>query len=133
MHLALDVEKLDIEDESSVWWNDSSGAGRSISEVRRALQVGALSNAHRGNTLVPAANHLTDADLERERRATVTARVELLAAWCLQVARVVHDHCITAFREASILLNIIIINLFVYMLSNELLKYATKASLIRID
>lgn len=109
MHLALDVEKLDIEDESSVWWNDSSSAGRSIGEVRRALQVGALSNAHRGNTLVPAANHLTDADLERERRAAVTARVELLAAWCLKVARVVHDHCITAFREASILLNIIII------------------------
>mmetsp|Transcript_27694 Transcript_27694/g.70073 ORF Transcript_27694/g.70073 Transcript_27694/m.70073 type:complete len:316 (+) Transcript_27694:1-948(+) len=76
---SVDLEQLHVEDQVRAGGDNVSGSTIAVAHVRRDLQCGALAQGHLHDALVPAADHLTHADLERERLVAVAARVELLA------------------------------------------------------
>src|SRR6185436_14810590 len=57
----------------------AAGAARAVAEIGRDDQRPRAADLHPGNTLIPAADHLPGAELERKRLTVVLRAVELLA------------------------------------------------------
>src|SRR5579863_5842988 len=90
---ALHVEQFDVEDQGRVRRYDAAGAARAITELRRNDQSALAADFHRGDTFVPARNHLALSDRKLERIVAIDRGVELLALLAILVepAGVMHD------------------------------------------
>lgn len=97
--LAVDCKELNFEDERRVRRNNWGEATSAIGVVRRADQVGLLTERQLLHTLVPASNHLTHSDPGTEGLTTVTRGVELIAVR-LKLSNIVHIDRITRLRES---------------------------------
>ena len=71
-----EVHDFDLEEERGVGRNDSACAGRAVSVVGRASQLGLLALLELADSLIPASDDLADADLEREGLSAGSTRVE---------------------------------------------------------
>ena len=65
--ILLRIQQFDIEDQRGVGGDDAAGAASAIAEFRRNDQGALAADFHAGDTFVPAADHLLDAELETER------------------------------------------------------------------
>merc|ERR1711998_248880 len=74
---SVDLQKLDLEDELGVGWNNSASAPRAVAVVRGDGQLRLLAYGHLHDALVPSFDHLPDADGELEGLAAVAGGVEL--------------------------------------------------------
>lgn len=72
----LDINKLNLKSQGRLGGDQLTCALVSVAEVRGDDELPLLPNAHVQQTLLPSLDHLTNADLELERLATVVARVE---------------------------------------------------------
>src|SRR5256714_12038864 len=103
MSSLLDLEELDIEEQRRVGRNRAAGAALTVAQLRRDDQRALAANLHPGNALVPAADDLPAAQLERERLAVVLRAVEFLPVLVgglrvVQPAGVMHTHLMAALR-----------------------------------
>src|SRR5262249_31296579 len=96
----VDAEQLDVEVELGVGRNDPTRAARAIAERRRDDQASFAPHLHRHHPLVPAGDHLPDADDELERLPAVARAVELLAV--RERAGVVHRHPLALLRRGAL-------------------------------
>src|SRR5438132_10561550 len=65
--LSLDAEELDVEQQRRIGWNRPTRAALTVAKLRRDHQGAHAADFHPGDALVPAANHLSAAQLERDR------------------------------------------------------------------
>src|SRR6478672_3953929 len=88
----LHRQQFDVEHQCRIRRNDAAGPTRAVAERGRNDQRALAADIHRGDTLVPARDHLTLADLELERLVAVDGRIEFLAllAVLVEPSRVVH-------------------------------------------
>lgn len=89
-------QQLNVEGEGGIRWNNSWMATASVGVVRRAHQLGTLSDRHLSDALVPAADDLALADGEPERLAAGAGRIEHGSV--VQRAGVVHDGNLALLR-----------------------------------
>ncbi len=75
----IHAEQVDDEDERLAGADDAARTPIAVAELRRDDESPATADAHAGDTVVPALDHLARAESERERLAAVPRRVELLA------------------------------------------------------
>lgn len=76
----MDLEQLNLEDEGGLGGNDGREAAGTVSKLVGDGETGLLANAELGNTLVPALDDSSDADLGLEgATAGLAGRVELAA------------------------------------------------------
>jgi len=73
----VDLEELDLELESRVGWDDRREATGTVGVIWSADEVRLLPDGELRNTLVPAFDHSTHADLGDEWRSPISGRVEL--------------------------------------------------------
>lgn len=69
-------QQLDLEGQGGVRRNDTGVAAASVRVIRRADQSGLLTDRHLGDSLVPAADDLTTANLEAEGLSAGARRIE---------------------------------------------------------
>jgi hypothetical protein len=93
-------EELHFEVQGGVGRNDSGGSLGSVCVLRRADQLGDLTLAHLGDTLVPALDDLALAQHKFELFSTIAGRVELLAV--REGSHVVHADLAALGRLLSI-------------------------------
>ena len=77
-NLSLEVDKLNVEDESGVWGNDTAGTLGAVSHLRGDGEGGLASLLHLGDTLVPSLDDLTDTNLALEGGSAGDGAVEHL-------------------------------------------------------
>src|SRR5688572_26665406 len=76
---SADFHQLDVEHQRGIRGDRAAGAARAIAHLRRDDEGALAAHLHSGHALVPAADHLSRAQLEIERRAAIHRAVELLA------------------------------------------------------
>src|SRR4029453_8765741 len=75
----LHVEKLDVEDERRVGWNDPAGAPLPVGHVRRNNQRAFAADFHAGYAFVPTLDYLALAEKEAERDFAVERAIKFSA------------------------------------------------------
>jgi len=96
----IDAQQLDLEDQCGVARDRAAGTRGAVAQLGRDGQLDLLADLHRGDALVPALDHLPDAEGELERAATIDGAVEL-GAVC-QPAGVVHGNLVALARLRAI-------------------------------
>jgi len=95
----LDVNQLNLEGQAGLGGDELTSALVTVSEVRGDDEFPLLSHAHVQKTLLPALDHLANANLELERLSPVVAGIELCAS-CREGAGVVHREHIMRLRNS---------------------------------